>query len=605
MPCFRVVFLLLISAVLVTPLRAQEADDGITALVDILGASDDPAFHNDILKGINDALKGRRKIAMPKSWPGVYAKLKESKDEKVREQARALALVFGDTSAQDALRKALMDASAKTETRREALESLLNTKADGLAPLLQKLVTDKNDTALRLDAIKALAAYDDAKTADILLATYKLLGQAERLAALNTLAARSAYAAKLVAAVSAEGTAGANTVAIAKADVPADTIRSLRLIKDEALQKQIAGLWGVMRDTPADKLRKIDELRAILGKPSADQREPDLAAGRAFFAQTCQQCHMLFGVGGKVGPDITGSNRANLDYFLTNVVDPNAVIGKDYQAIEVRTEDDEFIVGILDREDDATLALKTTGGVRLIPKKEISPGGRKLSEKSMMPEGLLDQLKESQIRDLVAYLASPRQTPMLATQGNAFGLFNGKDLSNWDGDEKHWRVESGEIVGSSQGLKQYKYLVSQMIVENFRLKLQVKLPDDADNSGIFFRCEPTENGEVVGPQADIGQGWWGKLVDSGVTATGTPGVTPTKGRGVLWDKSGEAHVKKSEWNTYEIRAVGGKVQTWINGQLCVDLVDDKLPRRGHLALQLHVGEAMEVRMKDLELEVLP
>ena len=57
------------------------------------------------------------------------------------------------------------------------------------------------------------------------------------------------------------------------------------------------------------------------------------------FAKTCQQCHTLYGVGGKVGPDITGSNRPNLDYLLENILDPSAVIPNDYKATRDRPEE--------------------------------------------------------------------------------------------------------------------------------------------------------------------------------------------------------------------------------------------------------------------------
>jgi len=551
-------------------------DDAISALVEVLGASDDASFHLDILKGINEALKGRRKVDMPKVWPEVYKKLKASSDAQVRELAQSLAIVFGDASAFDAHKKTLADVKAETTARKRALESLLNAKAADLAPLLHSLVADK---AVRGDVIKALAAYDDAKTPDVLLAAYKDLALPEKQAALGTLAARATYAHRLLTAVNAN--------IIPRGDVPADTVRQLRLIKDDKLLAAITDLWGKVNDTPAEKQKQIVALREMLSKPA--KTEPDLARGRAIFAQSCQQCHMLFGTGGKVGPDITGSNRNNLDYLLQNVVDPNALIGKDYQATEVRTEEDQIIVGIIEREDDTALTLKTSAGSVVIPKKEISE--RRLSEGSMMPQNLIDHLKETELRDFVAYMASPGQTPLLATENNAVGLFNGQDISNWLGDPKYWTVEKGEIVGKSAGLKQYQYLVSQMVVTDFHLKLKVKLAGDLGNSGIFFRSSPQEDGTVNGPHADIGPGWWGKLVDSG-------------GRGTLWDKPGDAHVKKGEWNDYEIRAAGSKVQTWINGKLCVDLDDAKLPRRGHLAFQLHTGDAMEVRFKDVDLRVI-
>ncbi len=77
------------------------------------------------------------------------------------------------------------------------------------------------------------------------------------------------------------------------------------------------------------------------------------------------------------------------------------------------------------------------------------------------------------------------------------------------------------------------------------------------------------------------------------------------GRALLWDKSGEPHVKPGEWNRYEIMAQGSKIETRINGQLCVDLDDPDGMRRGVFGLQLHSGGPTEVRYRGLTIEVLP
>ena len=82
----------------------------------------------------------------------------------------------------------------------------------------------------------------------------------------------------------------------------------------------IAEVWGIVRDTPAERAEADRRVRSEARR--AADAAADLALGRAVFAKTCQQCHTLFGVGGKVGPDITGSNRANLDYLLENILDP-------------------------------------------------------------------------------------------------------------------------------------------------------------------------------------------------------------------------------------------------------------------------------------------
>lgn len=117
------------------------------------------------------------------------------------------------------------------------------------------------------------------------------------------------------------------------------------------------------------------------------------------------------------------------------------------------------------------------------------------------------------------------------------------------------------------------------------------LVDDATNSGIQFRTEPRSDGEVVGPQADIGGPWWGKLYEE-------------QARGLLWNKDASKHVRRGDWNRYVIEARGSQVRTWLNDRLCVDLDDPGLSRRGRFALQVHSGGPTEVRFKNLELEVL-
>jgi hypothetical protein len=129
-----------------------------------------------------------------------------------------------------------------------------------------------------------------------------------------------------------------------------------------------------------------------------------------------------------------------------------------------------------------------------------------------------------------------------------------------------------------------------MAAADFRLTLKVKLTPNKENSGIQFRSEALPDGEMRGPQADVGEGWWGKLYEESA-------------RGLLSDRSGEKYVRKDDWNTYEVLAVGSRVKTWINGQLCVDIDDAKLARRGIFGLQLHAGGPMEVRFKDIRLEV--
>jgi len=128
------------------------------------------------------------------------------------------------------------------------------------------------------------------------------------------------------------------------------------------------------------------------------------------FARTCQQCHTLFGEGGKVGPDITGSNRSDLDYILQNAIDPNAVIPNDYRTSNVETKDDRSITGIVTKQDDTAITIITANETLIIPRNELKAVSQ--TELSMMPEGLLQAISEGEVRDLLAYLRSPGQVPL-------------------------------------------------------------------------------------------------------------------------------------------------------------------------------------------------
>jgi putative membrane-bound dehydrogenase-like protein len=550
--------------------------EAIAVLVDAVGRAEGAAAKRSLLEGMNEALKGRRRVTMPEGWPDVARALARSDDAKVRSHAMALALTFGDVSALQSFRTALTDRAADPALRREALTALLKVRDPELSPALLRLLAEPE---LRAQAMRGLAAYDDPKVAEAILAIVPELTETERRDAFGTLASRASYGKALLDAVASNR--------VASRWLTADVIRQLRNLKNAQLDAQISKVWGTVRESSADRSKLIAEQKATLLSRPAKPADP--ALGRAVFVKTCQQCHTLFGVGGKVGPELTGSNRADLDYVLSNVLDPSALIGKDYQAQVVSTTDGRVLTGIVRAEDKDAITLQLPNEVVTVPKSEVDE--RKVSDQSMMPDDLWKPLSEHEVRSLVAYLASPAQVPVLATVDNAPSLFNGRDLTGWDGEASLWKVENGEIVGATPGLGRNEFLRSELVADDFRLTFMVKLVANEGNSGLQFRSAPLPHGEVKGYQADIGAGWWGKLYEE-------------NGRGLLWDKSGESFVKNGDWNRYEVVAIGSKLQTFINGQLCVDLDDPKGARRGMFAFQLHSGGKTEVRFKDIRLEVL-
>ena len=169
-----------------------------------------------------------------------------------------------------------------------------------------------------------------------------------------------------------------------------------------------------------------------------------------------------------MGPDLTGSNRGDLDYILQNMVDPNAVIPNEYRTSTVETKDDRVITGIIGRQDARSVTVSTAAEMMTLPRYEIAI--IRSSEISMMPEGLLDNLKEQEVRDLIYYLSRPGQAPLIASADTLDLFFNRVDLTNWDATEGLWKVENGELVGlTATGLRQNDWIKSQMEFGDFRL----------------------------------------------------------------------------------------------------------------------------------------
>jgi hypothetical protein len=174
-------------------------------------------------------------------------------------------------------------------------------------------------------------------------------------------------------------------------------------------------------------------------------------------------------------------------------------------------------------------------------------------------------------------------------------LFNGKDLTGWatPEDKSLFAVEDGEIVGRTKGdLKKNEFLATEKRYGDFVLKAKVKFRNG--NSGIQFRSKRADNGAVSGPQADVADGYWGLLYEE-------------KGRGILErypeEKANEL-VKKDGWNEFVITAKGQHVTIDLNGTRVIDREDPKFDKEGIIALQVHVGPAMEVRYKDIEIKEL-
>src|SRR5205823_5332905 len=192
----------------------QNANEGLNALVQVLGQTDDPQFQLDILKGMSEGLKGRKGVPMPTGWEAAANKLSQSPRTEVRELAQSLSVTFGSASALKALREKLIDPKQNVASRKAALDTLVDVKDAALPTILRDLL---KDSAMRAFALRALAAFDDPKTPATILQLYPKLAGTEKREALNALVSRVSFARQLLAAVEKD--------AVPRHDLTADIVR--------------------------------------------------------------------------------------------------------------------------------------------------------------------------------------------------------------------------------------------------------------------------------------------------------------------------------------------------------------------------------------------
>jgi len=389
--------LLLIAIISPTNVYADDEDTGLNSLVDLIGKVDDADFQYDLLLGMHEALAGRLNVPAPKGWTETYLLLAKSDSEKVRETARELALVFGDENARNELKAVLRNTKATTSEREKAIDALTRTRTPELSPILIELL---DDNAVCGAALRALAAFGDDAIADAIIERFPKFSADQQRDAVTTLAARIGSARKLVSALEKKHAP--------ISAVSAYNVRQLQAFGDAELEKRVTSLWGATRPS-SDEIKKQMASYKLKFTPKR-LSEADLSQGRHVFKETCSSCHVLYGDGGKIGPDITGSNRNNIDYLLENILDPSASVAKPYQVSSIITDEGRVISGIVGRTTGGVVEIQTLNEKLTIDEDTIDV--IRPSEKSMMPDGLIEKLSAQQFRDLIAYLSAMKQVDL-------------------------------------------------------------------------------------------------------------------------------------------------------------------------------------------------
>ncbi len=346
----------------------------------------------ELLLGLRDSLEGRYDVKAPANWSTVYTKLRAEGGEAAK-IALQLSQQFGDTVAAGTMLATLKDSSANASDRREALQGLIGRKRPEAKDALLRLFDDEE---LRSDAIRAVATFDDDSLAETLLKRYSQLTEADKLEVVHTLSARSGSGRKLTQAIK-DGT-------VPKRDVPAYVARLLRRVVGNGFLE----VWGAIDELSADKEALLARYRSLLTTDAI--AKANASNGRALFNRTCGACHKMYGHGGVIGPDITGANRSNLEYLLGNILTPSAIIQDAYKMHIVLTEDGRVYSGIPSEENDRSLKLRIANRMEPVTIAKSQIESREVAAISMMPEGILNTLANSEVLDLIAYLQSQKQS---------------------------------------------------------------------------------------------------------------------------------------------------------------------------------------------------
>ena len=327
-------------------------------------------------------------LPAPEGWTAAAARFTSTDAAGVAQQLSAL---FGDQTVLAAQRALLADDKAPLAQRQAAFALLKRVGDPQAVPIYVTLLANHDFRSL---VIPLVGGSNDPTVATGLLAAYASLGEGERAATLGTLTSKAIFAKPLVEAVTAK--------TFPKQDISAVHVRQLRSLKDPAISGAVDQLWGKVNESPAAAKTTIERFKkAYREKPLWAY---DSGRGKAVFLRTCSVCHQMNGNGGKIGPDLSGSWSNGVDYFIENIVDPNAVIGPDFQLNLISTKDGSVISGMVAEETATALVVRSITGTQSVPKTTIA--SRTVSPTSMMPPGLLENLPEAEAIDLLKFLSS-------------------------------------------------------------------------------------------------------------------------------------------------------------------------------------------------------
>jgi putative membrane-bound dehydrogenase-like protein len=370
-------------------LAAEGNDAGFAACAKLLTTAPGDRDVDLVLQGMIEGCSGHRFETIPKP-------LKASLEDLLkRRPANALMIQLtlplgGPTTAATRM---IEDATQPVGKRLDIIRALGETRAAATVEPLLRLIDDNQPEQLQAAALSALAYFDDPRIATTVHATYATLKPGAKPRAIDLLCSRSTSAMTLMSAIEKKE--------IDPKDVTLDQVRQLFEHDDKQLHKLATGIWGrVQPATPLQLQGRISAVTQLIYRAKGDA-----VRGLKIYEKTCATCHKLHGKGTKIGPDLTGAERKDRAKLIRNIVDPNSEVRPQYISHVAVMDSGRVITGLLAEANTKTITLLDAKNKRTVLSRADLEELRE-STVSLMPEKLLDQLSDQQIRDLLAYVQS-------------------------------------------------------------------------------------------------------------------------------------------------------------------------------------------------------
>ena len=366
-------------------------EENFQSCADLLALTNDEALRGKFIAGIASAFEGAEMPKLPESLT------KALNDYMAKQSGGDLTLALRSGSA-DALKSALKlleDKKASNTARIGIAKTLAELgKQEAVMPVVN-ILKATNPPGLKRGILQAAAKFDDKRIPEALLLGWEgqIAGdKALREDALRVMAGRKEWAQILVSFV--------NEWKVPTKHFTVDIVRQLSLHKDPEIDAAIDKHWkGLLATGPTpEKKKESERIKAVLktGLGDADK-------GKVQFMGRCFICHKLFGEGGQIGPELTGYDRSNADFWLDNLFMPSMEIREGFGAYIVKTKSGQILTGLMDAQDAKGIVIKDMANNKTALK-QTDIESMTASPISLMPEGLTTGMSDADLKDFFAYL---------------------------------------------------------------------------------------------------------------------------------------------------------------------------------------------------------